>query len=99
LVVGSAGEGILDGATGDARVRLVRPGELAITLWTDPASHQRTVWPACRNAALTSPIEISPKWKMLAASTASAPAVTAGAKSSTRPAPPDAITGTSPSRR
>ena len=36
----------------------------------------------------------SRKWNTLAASTASAPACTAGAKCSTRPAPPLAITGT-----
>ena len=34
-----------------------------------------------------------PKWKTVAASTASAPASTAGAKCSTRPAPPEAMTG------
>ena len=42
---------------------------------------QRTGWPCARSAALTSPIVSSPKWKTLAASTASAPASTAGAKS------------------
>src|SRR5580704_16724277 len=49
---------------------------------------QRTAWPAARSDSFTSPILISPKWNTLAASTASAPAVTAGAKSPTRPAPP-----------
>ena len=40
-----------------------------------------------------------PKWKTLAASTASAPASTAGGKCSAAPAPPLAITGTVTSRR
>ena len=47
-----------------------------------------------RSASLTSPMRRTPKWKTLAASTASAPASTAGAKSSSRPAPPLAMTGT-----
>ena len=46
-----------------------------------------------RARALTSPIRRVPKWKTVAASTASAPASTAGAKCSTAPAPPEAITG------
>src|SRR3954447_6876500 len=41
----------------------------------------------------------TPKWKTLAASTASAPASTAGGKCSTAPAPPLAMTGTVTSRR
>src|SRR6202042_2774406 len=60
---------------------------------------QRTAWPAARSDSFTSPILISPKWNTLAASTASAPAVTAGAKSPARPAPPLAITGTSTTSR
>ena len=45
--------------------------------------------------ALTSAIRSVPKWNTVAASTASAPAATAGGKSSARPAPPEAISGTS----
>ena len=41
---------------------------------------QRTGWPAAARADLTSPIETVPKWKTLAARTASAPASTAGGK-------------------
>ena len=44
-------------------------------------------------ACLTSEIRIVPKWNTEAASTASAPASTAGGKCSTAPAPPLAITG------
>src|SRR5690242_4598486 len=54
---------------------------------------------AARRLALTSAIRKCPKWNTVAARTASAPAATAGAKSSTRPAPPDAITGTSTAAR
>ena len=45
------------------------------------------------------PIRSAPKWNTLAASTASAPASTAGAKSASLPAPPLAITGTSTTAR
>ena len=45
-------------------------------------------------ASLTWGMVSSPKWNTLAASTASAPAFTAGAKCSTAPAPPLAMTGT-----
>ena len=45
---------------------------------------QRTIAPAARSASLTSPIVSSPKWNTLAASTASAPAATAGAKCADR---------------
>ena len=48
---------------------------------------QRTGWPSARSASLTWPMVSSPKWKTLAASTASAPARTAGAKSLTAPGP------------
>src|SRR6266568_3869383 len=54
----------------------------------------RTGYPAALSASLTSPTRSSPKWNRLAASTASAPARTAGAKSPAWPAPPLAITGT-----
>ena len=47
------------------------------------AGAQRTTTPAARSASLTCPTVSSPKWKTLAASTASAPAATAGAKCST----------------
>ena len=40
----------------------------------------RTGWPAARRVSLTSPTRSVPKWKTLAARTASAPAATAGAK-------------------
>src|SRR6476469_7370398 len=56
--------------------------------------HRRTTIPSAAIAAFTSPIVSSRKWNTLAASTASAPATTAGAKCSTAPAPPLAITGT-----
>ncbi len=52
-----------------------------------------------RRPAFTSPTRSSPKWKTLAASTASAPASTAGAKCSTAPAPPLATSGTSTTAR
>jgi len=42
---------------------------------------------------LTSPIFKAPEWKIDAARTALAPAVTAGRKSSAEPAPPLAMTG------
>src|SRR6266568_2956966 len=64
---------------------------------TGPA--MRTGHPAALSASLTSPIRSSPKWNRLAASTASAPARTAGAKSAACPAPPLAITGTSTTAR
>ena len=48
------------------------------------ARRQRTGWPAAASACLTSPIRSVPKWKTVAASTASAPASTAGGKCSTR---------------
>src|SRR6478672_11490703 len=54
----------------------------------------RTTIPSLAIAALTWPMVSSPKWNTLAASTASAPATTAGAKCSTAPAPPLAINGT-----
>ncbi len=51
--------------------------------------------PAADMAAFTSPIESSPKWKIEAASTASAPPVfTASIMCWAFPAPPLAITGT-----
>jgi polyphosphate glucokinase len=50
--------------------------------------------PAARSPSLTWAMRSVPKWKTLAASTASAPAPTAGAKCATSPAPPLAITGT-----
>ena len=53
-----------------------------------------TGWPAPRRAPLTWPMRSVPKWNTLAASTASAPASTAGAKWARVPAPPLAITGT-----
>ena len=53
----------------------------------------RTGCPRSASACLTAEIVRSPKWKTLAASTASAPASTAGGKCSSRPAPPLAISG------
>src|SRR5215217_6810357 len=55
----------------------------------------RTGRPAAARVALTSAIESWPKWKTLAARTASAPARQASAKWSTWPAPPLAMTGRS----
>src|SRR5579872_1352758 len=58
-------------------------------------SVRRTGRPAAAIARLASPMEISPKWKMDAASTASdPPSRTAATRSAALPAPPDAITGT-----
>src|SRR5690606_12652770 len=54
----------------------------------------RTGTPSARSASLTCPTVSSPLWNTDAASTASAPASTAGAKCSSRPAPPLAMTGT-----
>src|SRR5690606_674671 len=59
----------------------------------------RTSIPAPVSACLTSPMVSSPLWKTDAASTASAPASTAGAKSRAAPAPPEAMTGTLESSR
>src|SRR4051812_34975049 len=59
----------------------------------------RTSTPAARRASLTSPMRSCPKWNTLAASTASAPASTAGGKCSTAPAPPLAMSGTSTAAR
>src|SRR5262249_56057710 len=50
--------------------------------------------PAARRASFTSAMRSSPKWKTLAASTASAPASIAGAKWAGSPAPPLAMIGT-----
>ena len=50
--------------------------------------------PAARRASFTSAMRSSPKWNTLAASTASAPASTAGGKWASSPAPPLAMTGT-----
>src|SRR5580704_7432297 len=76
-----------------------RPGtdHLAVRLVTGPG--QRTGWPAPRRAVLTWPMRSVPKWNTLAASTASAPASTAGAKWASVPAPPLAITGTATTAR
>src|SRR5882757_3190054 len=54
----------------------------------------RTVIPSAAMACFTWPMVNCRKWNTLAANTASAPATTAGAKCSTAPAPPLAITGT-----
>src|SRR5690606_31447857 len=59
----------------------------------------RTSIPASVSACFTSPIVSSPLWNTDAASTASAPASTAGAKSRAAPAPPEAMTGTLESSR
>ena len=67
-----------------------------------PSAHvaaQPTTTPAARSASLTCPTVSSPKWKTLAASTASAPASTAGAKCWAAPAPPLAMTGTDTAAR
>ena len=57
------------------------------------AATQRTSWPAARKLCLTCSIDSSPKWKTLAASTASAPASTASQKCCGLPAPPLATIG------
>src|SRR5690606_36154856 len=59
----------------------------------------RTSIPALASACFTSPMVSSPLWKTEAASTASAPACTAGAKWWAAPAPPEAMTGTLESSR
>src|SRR5690606_15460926 len=59
------------------------------------ASCGRTGMPRAAMSRLASPTVNSPKWKMLAARTASAPpSVTPSARCSRLPTPPDAITGT-----
>src|SRR5699024_3271519 len=73
---------------------VVGPAELPRDPRVEGVAAHRTVTPSPAIAALTSGIVISPKWNTLAASTASAPARTAGAKCSTAPAPPEATTGT-----
>ena len=55
--------------------RRMRNGDHAAEVTNAEGRGQRTVWPASRRASLTWPIRKSPKWKTLAASTASAPAV------------------------
>ena len=70
------------------------PGLLVELEFLVAALAHRTILPSAARAALTSAIVTSPLWNTDAASTASAPAAIAGAKSSTPPAPPDAITGT-----
>ena len=60
-----------------------RPCWPALSGWAEPgrwpgAPRQRTVIPSARRASLTSPTVSSPKWKTLAASTASAPACDGG---------------------
>src|SRR5205085_10415439 len=58
-------------------------------------SVRRTAMPAAAIACFTSPMETSPKWKIEAASTASAPpSRTASTMCCAPPAPPEAITGT-----
>src|SRR5918998_3040508 len=54
---------------------------------------QRTGIPACARCSFTSAMLYSPKWKMLAARTALAPALTAETMCSGRPAPPEAMIG------
>src|SRR5690554_5427916 len=54
----------------------------------------RTSTPAAASSRLTSPTVNSALWKTDAANTASAPAATAGAKCSSAPAPPLAMSGT-----
>src|SRR5205085_3951313 len=57
--------------------------------------HSRTSMPYCFSCSFACRTLYSPKWKMLAASTASAlPSSTACARCSRLPAPPEAITGT-----
>src|SRR6185312_16907173 len=54
----------------------------------------RTLTPACWSSAFSARESVTPKWKMLAASAASArPAPNTSAKCCALPAPPDAMTG------
>src|SRR5262249_11422904 len=72
-----------------------QPVGFALQPRRDPCVQRHlTTIPSSAIAAFTWPMVSSPKWNTLAASTASAPATTAGAKCSTAPAPPLAITGT-----
>src|SRR5690606_14061355 len=73
---GAGGPLLHDGGEQTVVVALQPGGDRRIQ---DVAAH-RTVIPSARIASLTSPIVSSRKWKTLAASTASAPACTAGAK-------------------
>src|SRR3712207_5465363 len=58
-----------------------------------PCGAHRTGIPACLMCSLTCAMLHSPKWKMLAARTAPAPAFTAAIKCSGPPAPPEATMG------
>src|SRR3990172_2412422 len=61
----------------------------------DPFRHRRTSMPRARTSSFAWRTLYSPKWKMLAASTASArPSMTPSARCSSLPTPPPAITGT-----
>ena len=90
------GEGPAEVVSGDA-------GDLARGGWAVAGPAARRLLPdrlpGARSASLTSPIRSWPKWNTLAASTASAPAPTAGAKWASSPAPPLAMMGTSTTAR
>src|SRR5687767_10242169 len=63
--------------------------------FVEPVLHSRTSMPRERMCSFAWRTVNSPKWKTLAASTASArPSSTPSAKCSTEPTPPEAITGT-----
>src|SRR6476620_11614831 len=89
---------LLDGGVGQPSTSsLFRHGVQCLAVGASVG--RRTGKPAASSAALTSAIRSVPKWKTVAASTASAPAAIAGGKSSARPAPPEAINGTSTTAR
>ena len=73
---------------------LVAPEKITFPAGLLPLTCYLMGWPAPRRAVLTCPMRSVPKWNTLAASTASAPASTAGAKCASAPAPPLAMTGT-----
>src|SRR5687768_8259669 len=86
------------GDDGDETVLIVlhsvrRFSHSSISSLADTWFTSRTGMPACIMCSLTSAMLYSPKWKMLAARTAPAPAFTAAIICSGLPAPPDATMG------
>src|SRR5690606_19875279 len=74
----------------------LRPGEGGSGARSTPLTYRRISTPWAAMNALASAILYSPKWKMLAASTASAPPLsTPSARCCRLPTPPEAITGMS----
>ena len=85
---------LLDAASEQAEAAPGDVGRCARAAEGVEAGRSADTCPAARKVSFTCPMVMSPKWKTLAASTASAPASTAGGKCSSRPAPPLAMSGT-----